>query len=356
MGQGAVTLLAVFVLTHVFVAFFARMAPALGWMDRPGGHKHHGEAVPVVGGMAIILAVGIVLLVRGDWPVADRALFGGMALLCLLGLVDDRWNLSPRWRMFLQALVAAGVCVLADVRLASLGSLWPGVAALDTGWFAIPFTVFCVVGVINAFNLVDGMDGLSSGLFLVVAGMLAVALNAPGAVATPLTLAMTGVGAFAFWNWPMRWRIRRVFLGDAGTLPLGLLLGVVLVDASQRPGVLPPASALWLFAWPLIDTVSVMWRRIAAGKSPMSADQRHVHHLLLRAGFGVRSVLLLALGTQTLLAGVAIASARAAWPGWLIAAVFLGFALSVHALVVRVERRGTLLGRPLAPRVGADHV
>lgn len=355
MGQDAIPLLAVFVLTHVLVALFARFAPSVGWMDQPGGHKHHGESVPVVGGLAVVLAIGIVLLVHGELPSPARVLLGGMALLCLLGLVDDRWNLSPRWRIVLQALVAGAVCAATETWLRSMGSLWPGVSDLQTGWFALPFTVFCVVGVINAFNLVDGMDGLSSGLFLVVAGLL-VAFAAPGPFQLPLAGAIAALGAFAFWNWPMRWRIRRVFLGDAGTLPLGLLLGIVLVDASQRKQGLPPACALWLFAWPLIDTVSVMWRRVAAGKSPMSADQRHVHHLLLRAGFSVRSVLLLALLVQGTLAGLAVASARAPVRGWVIAAAFLVFALAVHALVVRVETRGSFLGRRLAARVGADHV
>lgn len=352
--------LVAFVAAHVLIVLLSRLAPKLGWMDRPGGHKHHLGAVPVIGGLAVVLTIAGVLLFRGPWKDDTRALLAGMGALCVLGLIDDRWNLSARARIVLQAAVAFGVLWAGDVWLVDLGDLLPGVDPLHTQWARIPFTVFCVVGVINAFNMIDGMDGLSGSLFLIVGTALLVLMigrQADSGFAWVLMSALAAMVAFAMWNWPVRWRFGRVFLGDAGTLPLGLLLGVLFVSVSQQPGVLSPAAALWLFAWPLIDTVSVLFRRLASGRSPFSADQRHVHHLLLRAGFTPRETLLIAMVTQAVFAATAVVTARWTGPDWVFALSFLILAGVIHIGLMRVERRRRLFGRPLDERVGAaDHV
>ncbi|MBK8285850.1 MAG: undecaprenyl/decaprenyl-phosphate alpha-N-acetylglucosaminyl 1-phosphate transferase [Ahniella sp.] len=284
MGSALTTGLFTFAGTHVLIGVLAWLAPRAGWVDRPGGHKHHLGDVPVIGGLAVMLAVSLSVWLAGPPGARSTVVLAGMAALCLLGLVDDRWSMSARTRIIIQANVVALVLVLADVQLISLGSWVPGIDDLQLGWAMMPFSVFCVVGVINAFNMVDGMDGLSSSLFLLVAAALWLLMSTAGSDAGLLFLLSTMIAAmlaFLCWNWPLRWRLQRIFLGDAGTLPIGLLLGVLLVDTSQQPNALAPAAALWLFAWPLIDTVSVILRRLTQGKSAFSADQRHIHHLVV---------------------------------------------------------------------------
>lgn len=351
--------LATFVLTHALIALLAALAPRAGWMDRPGGHKHHQGEVPVIGGLAVLLAGLIVMLTMPDWSLKQRLALIGMGLLGLLGLVDDRFNMSARWRMLAQAMIVLGVLLASGLSLRSVGALVPGMEPIQLAWFAIPFSVFCLVGVINAFNMVDGMDGLSGSLFVLIAGPLWFWLTytkADPQLLTILGLITVGMLAFLFWNWPFRFRIRRVFLGDAGTLPLGFLLGLVFVESSQTGYELSPVSALWLFAWPLIDTVSVLLRRMLNGQSPFSADQRHAHHLLLRAGFSARETLLIAMVVQLGAVAVALFALLKGVPDWLMAGLFLIVAFSLHGLAIRVERRGRLFNRVLLARVGGDHV
>ncbi|AVP97357.1 hypothetical protein C7S18_09195 [Ahniella affigens] len=351
--------LAMFVLTHVLIALLAALAPRAGWMDRPGGHKHHQGEVPVIGGLAVLLAGLIVMLAIPDWSLKLRLTLLGMGLLGILGLLDDRFNMSARWRMLAQALIVFGVLWASGLSLHSVGALLPGLAPIQLAWFALPFSVFCLVGVINAYNMVDGMDGLSGSLFVLIAGPLWFWLlyaKADPQLPTVLGLISIGMLAFLLWNWPFRWRIRRVFLGDAGTLPLGFLLGLVLVESSQTGFELSPTSALWLLAWPLIDTVSVLLRRLLNGQSAFSADQRHAHHLLLRAGFSVRETLLIAMLVQLAAVAIALFGLLHGAPDWLMAALFLIVAFSLHGLAIRVERRGRLFDRVLLTRVGGDHV
>lgn len=351
--------LIMFVLTHVMIGVLAALAPRAGWMDRPGGHKHHQGEVPVIGGLAMLLAGLMVLCLLPEWSLKQRAAMAGMGLLGLLGLIDDRINMSARWRMLAQAVIVFGVLWVSQLQLRSLGQLLPAIAAIELGWLALPFTLFCLVGVINAFNMVDGMDGLSGSLFVLISGPLWFWLlrsNAAPELPHLLGLITVGVLAFLCWNWPFRFRIRRVFLGDAGTLPLGFLLGLVLVEASQTGFSLSPATALWLFAWPLIDTVSVLLRRLRQGQSAFTADQRHAHHLLLRAGFSARETLLIAMLVQLAAVAVALFVLHWQWPDWWVAGLFLLLAFTLHVFVIGVERRGQLFGRPLLARVGGDHV
>jgi UDP-GlcNAc:undecaprenyl-phosphate GlcNAc-1-phosphate transferase len=156
--------------------------------------------------------------------------------------------------------------------------------------WAAPLTVFAIVGLINAVNMMDGIDGLAGSLTLVSLFWLAVAakllgLNAEFAVS--LLAAFCVVGFLGF-NLRHPWQPRaKVFLGDAGSLMLGALLGFLAVAIVQQRGggqTFSPVAVLWICAIPIIDTLSLIVRRMAAGRSPFSSDRQHLHHLMLDAG------------------------------------------------------------------------
>ena len=164
------------------------------------------------------------------------------------------------------------------------------------GLLAIPFTLFCTVGVVNAVNMSDGLDGLAGGLVLVTLGSLAYLAYAGGhfTILDPLLLLMAAVVGFLIFNAPSPWgKKAKVFMGDAGSMFLGFVLALFLIDFSQEPNrIMHPVIPLWIFAVPLMDTVAVMFRRVVAGQSPFSADRKHLHHLLLTAGFTVGQTVL----------------------------------------------------------------
>ena len=270
------------------------LARKTGWVDRPGGRKLHLDATPLVGGMAVYVALAAAVAVSPIPHLPHHSfclvmLLGAGALL-LTGLIDDLYELSPISRFLLQV----GICLLmvqfGNARLEDLGQLFSG-DVLQLGWMSIPITVFAAMGVINSLNLIDGMDGLSGTLFLVAAGGMALfaALAGSSALFWLLLIAMASVLGYLLLNARFPWNEKaRVFLGDAGTLMLGFLLAWCFIRLGNGPSrAFMPMTAVWLFALPLLDTSTVIWRRWREGRSAFSADQNHLHHAFLRAGFSV---------------------------------------------------------------------
>ncbi len=334
----------------------SRSAVVLGMIDQPGGHKHHETPVAMVGGLAIAGTLLIMLLLSTvPFATAQLAALIAAAAMLVTGTIDDRICLAPRTRFLVQALVALLLARFADARLIDLGALLDGRHIVHLGWFAWPMTVLSVVGVINACNMSDGIDGAAGGLVaLALAGAMVLASGqvvAADLVIVSVTLA--AVLGFLVWNLPLL-RSARAYLGDGGSLLLGSLLAWVLVGFSQgSERAFAPVTALWLYAVPLIDTVSVMWRRMADGRSAFQPDQRHLHHILLRAGLSVRTswILMMLLGLSGVL--VAIAATRADWPEPIMALVFLATAFSHHYVMWRADRRGRWFSLPLAADVAS---
>jgi UDP-GlcNAc:undecaprenyl-phosphate GlcNAc-1-phosphate transferase len=275
--------------------------------------------------------------------------------MLLVGLADDRFLLSPRVRLAAQSAAALLMACIGNVLLSDLGALLDGTHLLQLGWAAIPLTVFCVVGVINACNMSDGMDGVAGGMAaLALSGASFLALGHASAAQLPIVgSALGGVLGFLALNAPLV-RSARAYLGDGGSLFLGTLLAWVLVSFSQGTDrAFSPVAALWLYAVPLIDTVSVMWRRMDEGRSPLQPDQRHLHHMMLRTGLSVRRAWMLLMLIATAGVGVAIVATRAAWPEPIMAVVFLVLAFAYHFMMRHADRNGRLLGCTVASDVAS---
>ena len=313
----------------------------LGLVDQPGAHKRHQGAVPVIGGLAIALAatLGFALLGFGVLP---AAFWCGFVLLLLVGAMDDRLGLSTVVRFAAQIAAALLMVWWGEVRLADFGELlWPG-RTVVLGVASTAITVFCVVGVINAMNMADGLDGHSGSLLLAaMACVSALAWMAGrGDLTAPIAVLSAATLGFVLFN--ARWLLSRarVFLGDAGSLAMGFALAWFLVAYSQAPTrVFAPVTALWILMLPLVDTVSVMWRRVSQRLSPFSADHRHIHHLLLRAGLSVRTtqLILLVVALGCALVGMFLEWLRVAES--LRFALFLVLAFGYHFAAAHWQRR-----------------
>ena len=284
----------------------ARAAGVLNLIDHPGGRKVHGRPVPLVGGLAIFVALLGAATVIGIANSAGYFLFA-LSIVIAVGMWDDVTEISPRVKFAIE-IVASGLMIWgAGIQLSSVGDLL-GWRPIGLWIFTIPLTIFAVVGVINALNMMDGLDGLGGSIALVAFAWYAAVAGVSGLdVQFKTALIFCGaIGGFLLFNLRFPWQLQaRVFLGDAGSLMMGFALGWFAIDLTQGAGrTMPPIGALWVLLLPLADCVSLMTRRISARKSPFAADSHHIHHYLLARGFTHGQTLAILVGFSTLFGAV----------------------------------------------------
>jgi UDP-GlcNAc:undecaprenyl-phosphate GlcNAc-1-phosphate transferase len=206
-----------------------------------------------------------------------------------MGVYDDLKNMRWYTRILIQAGAALIIIYWGGVRVEQLGPAF-GLDSLPLGWLSVPFTVVATIGLINAMNMIDGADGMAGMLGLSALVMLMVAaLYAGNAVlASRLAVLCGALAGFLLWNVRLPWRPRaKVFLGNAGSALLGLVIAWVSFRLTQNPGhPVNPVLALWLLPIPVMDCLVVSVRRLREGRSPFAAGRDHIHHIFLDAGFG----------------------------------------------------------------------
>ena len=269
-----------------------RLALRYGLVDQPDGHrKMHKAATPVVGGLAIFVStvavIGALFLVPGypvtqdlrcHWPTILCLLLGTLAI-CSLGVLDDLGRLRGSIKLLGQVL-AAGIVVSFGIWVHKVQFFG---MEIDLGWFGIPFTIFFLVGTINSLNLLDGMDGLLGSVGCVLALSLAVMAWLYGHGWAALT-AMTLAGALIGF---LRYNLVRatIFLGDAGSMLIGLVLGTLSIQCSLKAAsTLSIMLPLGLLVLPIFDTTAAIIRRKLTGRSIYTTDRGHLHHCMQRYG------------------------------------------------------------------------
>jgi len=312
----------------------------IGAVSTPGGRHVHGRTIPRLGGIGLVFAwaVPVVLLALRD-PMVAHALggrwsqiltvVGGGAAICTVGALDDARGLRSLHKLGAQVLVAAiafafGFQIQA-IQLPLLGTL-------QMGAFALPVTVLWIVGVTNAVNLIDGLDGLAAGVTFFAAFTSFVIASISGSVFVALTMAalMGALVGFLFFNF----NPARIFMGDSGSYFLGFVLATTALaggglqqKASTAVSLLVPVLALGV---PIFDTLFSMFRRLIERRPIFSADRGHVHHRLLDLGLTHRRAVIFLYGISSLLAAGAIAvSLGRSWHVGLallsVSLVFIGF-------------------------------
>ncbi len=269
----------------VFCRVLMRIATFLSLVEAPSAHRVHAQPTPVVGGIAMALAMA--LIVSLSLP-QYLPLFMVLGLLMLVGIADDISHLPSLLRLLLQAIAVYLLIEVTGTKLDNLGMLF-GDHPIALHSYAYPLTIFAGIGVINALNMSDGMDGLAGTLTLVCCLSLLAVGSPDSALIGLLIFALLG---FLYFNarW---WRPHAaLFMGDAGSTTLGLMLTYLLIQATQgAEPVMAPVTALWVLALPLIDTVALLLLRPLLGRSPFAADHLHYHHMLRAAGLSVNQTL-----------------------------------------------------------------
>jgi UDP-GlcNAc:undecaprenyl-phosphate GlcNAc-1-phosphate transferase len=300
------------------IAVLRTVAHRAGLIDHPGGRRQHANPVPLVGGLAIGIGLALALAARGTLTPAPAALLASALVVIAGGVIDDRIELSARIKLLLQ-LVAASVLVdYGGTVLFHLGALLsPAVLSLGAT-FAVPFTILGVVGVMNAMNMIDGADGLAGGITLSALlwfGLAAWMAGMP-AHASLIGLFACAVATYLLFNagGPLARRFK-VFLGDAGSMLLGLILAWIAIELTMSPfAPLKPVTAVWILAVPICDSVSLMLRRMLRRRSPFSPDREHFHHLLQDAGASSGRAVVLMLLISFTFGGFALFAEKAGVP------------------------------------------
>jgi UDP-GlcNAc:undecaprenyl-phosphate GlcNAc-1-phosphate transferase len=300
-----------------------RVAGPLGLTDRGGGRKIHTGLTPRTGGIAIVLGAllpaSLLMPMRPDL----RAYVIAAALLFAFGLMDDRYNLDFRVKLVGQTIATLIVTVLGGIVVTQMpfvpGHLW--IAPL-----ALSFTIVLLVGVTNAVNLSDGLDGLAGGISLLAIGCVAILAYRADDIPV-VTLCMAVIGAtFGF----LRFNTHpaRLFMGDSGSQFLGFSTGVLAVVVTQRSDpAISPVVPLLILGLPILDTITVMVRRLARGDSPFIADRSHLHHRLLDAGLNQYEAVALIYSAQFIM--VVIAYLMRYGADWLLLAIYLALCFCV---------------------------
>lgn len=293
------------VLTLMLIPFLRILALKTGLIDKPNHRKVHAEAVPLIGGISIfisiILTLALVVPLDNELLVYKNT-FTGVVILLIMGILDDRFDLRAMLKLSVQLLLAHFV-YSQGIMLTSLHGLL-GIYELAT-WQQYLLTMIVITGVVNAFNLMDGIDGLAAGLAILGFGIFAALALLTGKPLMTLVY-LTFIGALmAFLRFNLS-KTQKIFMGDAGSLMIGFVMvvsGLRLIQVSRSYNEWSVVS-LGVFAVllvPVFDALRVFRRRVKAGMSPFHADKTHFHHLILISGIKHKTATLLIVGIMLLI-------------------------------------------------------
>ncbi|MGL1066484.1 UDP-N-acetylglucosamine--undecaprenyl-phosphate N-acetylglucosaminephosphotransferase [Vibrio vulnificus] len=302
-------------LSFIFFSSFAylflmrKAARKMGLIDKSNERKVHKGSIPLVGGISICLVLAQYLVHRPDIIHHSELYLICIAILTFVGALDDRFDMSFKIRMGIQAALSLLMIHIAGIELHNLGNLL-GFGNLYLGSTGTIVTILAVIGAINAFNMVDGIDGLLGGLSIVTFSALAFLLNVANqhGLAYLCVVIIVALLPYILMNLGLLGRERKVFMGDAGSMMIGFTVIWLLLGVSQTESkpLMRPVTALWLIAIPLMDMAAIMIRRIRRGDSPFKPDREHLHHIFQRLGLSSGQTLIVICGFATLFAGFGI--------------------------------------------------
>lgn len=317
----------------VIIPIMMRLAPALGMIDSPDGRKVHSTAIPRSGGVGIVIGILVPLFFWLDINELTTSFMIGCAVLLVFGAWDDARNIRPLYKFIGQFIAAILVVYYGDLYVHHFPFL--DIDELPA-YIGKPFTVFAIVGMINALNLSDGLDGLAGGEALIsLVGIGYLSFLYSGEIALIVTVATVG-GIFGFLRFNSH--PARIFMGDTGSQTLGFILAVLAVMLTQKVNpVVSPVVALLLLGLPIIDSVVVFFLRARRGDSLVVAAKDHLHHRLLSLGFYHYESVIVIYSMQILLVACAVLLPYES--DLLLISIYLGLCVLLFSVIAYGEKR-----------------
>lgn len=285
------TIIAAFAVAAVLSYFFTppvkNFAHKVGAIDVPkDARRMHKKPIPRLGGLAIYGGFLCSILIFGQLDETMLCVLLGAAIIVALGIFDDVLALGAKLKFVVQIVAAAIPVCIGDLQIGLFTNLNPlsDMPFVHLGILAVPVTIIWIVGITNAVNLIDGLDGLAVGVSSIAAiTMLAVALLTGN---MPIAITMAALAGACIGFMPYNLNPAKIFMGDTGSTFLGYMLATVsIMGLFKFYAVISFAVPFLILGLPIFDTANAIIRRVAAGRSPMSPDRGHVHHKLIDMGF-----------------------------------------------------------------------
>lgn len=318
-----------FIISILITPLVKRFALKIGAIDQPNNRKVHKKVMPRLGGLAIYFSflAGFFIL-QPESPYSIAIFFGGLIII-ITGFLDDLFNLPARIKILGQ-LAAALVVIFSGVEIEFINLPFGG--RLEFGIFAIPLTILWIVGITNAINLIDGLDGLAAGvssIALVTISGMAVIMGNTFVVEMGFIILGSTLG-FLIYNF----HPAKIFMGDTGALFLGYMISVLSLLGFKNVTVISFIVPIIILGVPISDTFFAIIRRIV-NKQPISApDKSHLHHCLLRLGFSHRQTVLVIYGMSAIFGLVAVIFSQATT--WVSLIIFFSLLLAIELIVEKI--------------------
>jgi UDP-GlcNAc:undecaprenyl-phosphate GlcNAc-1-phosphate transferase len=304
------TIFTTFCFAYIAIKFFKPVAIAVGLVAKPCERKQHDGHIPLIGGISIFLAVLAASLLWLPSTLELRMYLIASAMMVFIGALDDKFDLRVRVRIVGQIIIASLMIYGVGGYISNLGDIF-GTGPVDIGSLGILFTYFGIIVVINAYNMIDGIDGLIGSLSVNTFTSIALLFLLSGQtdyLSYPLILATATLPYLMFNLGLFKKETKKIFMGDAGSMFVGLSVIWLLTMGTQGESAsFRPVTALWICAIPLMDMLAIVVRRYRNGKSPFKPDRDHLHHILQRAGLSAKQTLVVISSGAVLMSACGIA-------------------------------------------------
>jgi len=325
-----------FVFAFGAIKFFKPVAVEVGLVDKPSERKLHAGHIPLIGGISIFIAVLMASLLWLPNTLELRMYLIASAMMVFIGALDDKFDLKVRVRIIGQIIVASLMIYGVGGYISNLGNLF-AMGDINLGPIGIIFTYFCIIVVINAFNMVDGIDGLIGSLSINTFASVAILFlmsGQTGYISYPLILA-TATIPYLIFNLTLSKKVKKIFMGDAGSMFIGLsVIWLLTMGTQNEQASFRPVTALWICAIPLMDMLAIVVRRYQNGKSPFKPDRDHLHHIIQRTGYTTRQTLVIITTVAFSMSGIGLAGEYFNIPDVIMLSGFI-FMFVCYVLVIR---------------------
>ena len=345
MFQTIINLFLLVIISALITPFIRKLAFVLGAVDNPNARRVNKKPMPTIGGLGIFIAfdIGAFILLRNKFPTHELfSVLLASSIIILTGLIDDILELKPKQKMFGIFLAALVIYFLAGIKMNEISLPWLG--NIELGWLSLPITIFWILALTNAVNLIDGLDGLATGvsmISLVTMGIVGYFFLHSWQHYVPLMCIMLAACLLGFL--PYNFHPAKIFLGDTGALYIGFMISILSLKGLKDVTFISMLVPIIILGVPITDTVYAMIRRKLNKKPISEADKHHLHHQLMRMGLTHRQTVLAIYGLSLVFSFVSLLFISA--PAWGIWPLILGL---LFALELFVETIG-LLGDKYKP-------
>ncbi|MCM3763496.1 glycosyltransferase family 4 protein [Neobacillus niacini] len=333
------TLIVCFAFSIIITPLIKKFAFLIGATDRPNHRKVHQSVMPRLGGLAIFISFLIGLIILRPVNEFSLAILAGCLIIIITGLLDDLLELPARYKLIGQIASACTVVFWGDLQVVFINL--PFGAQLQFGLLSIPFTILWIVGITNAINLIDGLDGLAAGVssiaLITISGIAFLQGNIY--VATVGLIVIASTLGFLIYNF----HPAKIFMGDTGALFLGYIISVLSLLGFKNVTFISLIIPVIILAVPISDTFFAILRRIIHKKPLGAPDKQHLHHCMMRMGYSHRQTVLLIYAMSAFFGMVALIFSQARIGGALIL-----IAILILLIEITAEKIG-LVGRNYRP-------